>query len=311
MLEKIEHGFRNPEAVALKFRQHIGKIQNKVQGCNFVAEEWDNLLILDACRYDMFERLNDIPGVLESRRSNGSATREFIHNTFVGQTFYDTVYVTANPFVSMDAGNVFHATIDLWQSNWNDELGTVEPEVVHQTLLDVAKQYPNKRLIGHFIQPHHPFVGPTGQNEIGEVSGNEKARQQALDGQRKFIDNQANAWEMAERNELDTRTLTRAYEENLELVLPEVKAAVDALDGLSVITSDHGNLVDEPAYGVLSAGSRRFAHPPYATATELVQVPWFVCNTNERRHIHADAPQRQGDHEESVVEDRLEALGYT
>jgi hypothetical protein len=310
MYEKFRRGLRNPEKVVSKFRQCVGRVQNKMQGCDFTAEDWDNLLILDACRYDMFERLNNIPGNLESRRSNGSATREFVRNTFVGKTFHDTVYVTANPFVSMDVGDVFHATIDLWRNDWNDDLGTVKPEVMRQALLDAAERYPNKRLIAHFIQPHHPFIGPTGQREINMTAGNEKARRRALGDNREFESRADTAWLLAERGDLDVEMLACAYNENLELVLPEVRAAVDALDGLTVVTSDHGNLMDEPAYGMLSTGSRRFAHPMYATAPELVRVPWLVCEADERRHIHEDSPQHQSEAEEDIVEDRLEALGY-
>lgn len=311
MYEKFERGLRNPEKVVSRFRRYVGRVQNKVQGCNFVEEEWDNLLILDACRYDMFERLNDIPGSLESRRSNGSATREFVHNTFVGQTFHDTVYVTANPFVSMDVGNAFHAMINLWQSDWNDDLGTVEPKVVRRALLEAAEQYPNKRLIGHFIQPHHPFIGPFGRREINMTVGNENARRRALGDGRGSDDRADTVWLLAERGDLDVETLVQAYNENLEVVLPEVRATVDALDGRTVVTSDHGNLVDEPSYGVLSTGSRRFAHPKHATAPELVRVPWLVCEADGRRRIHEDPPQRRSEAGVGLVEERLEALGYT
>jgi hypothetical protein len=62
---------------------------------------------------------------------------------------------------------------------------------------------------------------------------------------------------------------------------------------------------------VISVGVRRFAHPKYATATELVRVPWLVCEADGRRRIHEDPPQRQSVTEENDVEDRLEALGYT
>jgi len=36
-----------------------------------------------------------------------------------------------------------------------------------------------------------------------------------------------------------------AYNENLDIVLTEIEALLDELDGKSVITADHGNLVGE------------------------------------------------------------------
>ena len=36
-----------------------------------MKEDWDNLVILDACRYDMFKKLNTINGKLEYKISIG------------------------------------------------------------------------------------------------------------------------------------------------------------------------------------------------------------------------------------------------
>ena len=313
VIETLARGLRHPEKAIAKGRRNVGKLQNRVQGCDFMQEDWDNLLILDACRYDMFERLNGVAGTLQSRRSNGSATREFVHNTFVGETLHDTVYVTANPFVSMDASDAFHATVDLWRTDWNDELGTVEPNVVTEAVLTAADRYPDKRLVGHFIQPHHPFIGPTGRAKISESAGNAAARWRALNDGEQPDEAPDTAWSLARRGEIEMETLRQAYDENLELALSDVQTLVDELGGQTVVTADHGNLIDEPAYGVLSTGSAQFAHPKHATAQALVRVPWLVCEANGRRDIRADPPEKKegADVDDSTVEERLEALGYT
>ncbi|MDG5776143.1 hypothetical protein VB773_02085 [Haloarculaceae archaeon H-GB2-1] len=36
-----------------------------------MAEEWDNLVILDACRYDVFEEMHTFPGTLKPIISKG------------------------------------------------------------------------------------------------------------------------------------------------------------------------------------------------------------------------------------------------
>lgn len=70
--------------------------------------DWDTLVILDACRYDMFEEINETEGELEHRYSRGSCTPDFIRENFPEGEFHDTVYVTANP---MYCGPKFKNTI--------------------------------------------------------------------------------------------------------------------------------------------------------------------------------------------------------
>jgi len=79
--------------------------------------------------------------------------------------------------------------------------------------MDAAEQYPNKRLLVHFIQPHYPFIGPTGQEHFDLDS---------LD-----------FWDRVLRGEVDIPddVLWNAYEENLEVVLPHVETLMEALDG--------------------------------------------------------------------------------
>ncbi|WP_101296762.1 hypothetical protein [Halegenticoccus soli] len=280
-------------------------------------EDWDNLLILDACRFDMFERLNSVPGELQWRRSKGSATREFVQNNFAGKRFHDCVYVTGNPFVSMDASDAFHAVVDVWDAHWDDDLETVTPDTMREALFRAEAEYPNKRLVGHFVQPHHPFIGPTGRDLLGDTSGNRRARERALNMNSETADAPPNVerrvWQLAETGDLDLEMLRRAYDENLEVALPIVEELVETLRGKTVVTSDHGNLIDEPAYRVLSAGSRRFGHPMYATAEALVKVPWLVCRAETRKRVVSEPPtaqKRSASAGGAVVDDRLEALGY-
>ena len=47
-----------------------------------MKEDWDNLIVLDACRYDMFKEINTIKGNLERGISRGSATSQFLIENF-------------------------------------------------------------------------------------------------------------------------------------------------------------------------------------------------------------------------------------
>ena len=93
---------------------------------NVMDEEWDHLLILDACRYDIFREENWLSGRLEHRISKGSVTGEFVTKNF-DATYPDTVYITANPHASRLIGDRFHDFFHVWQTHWDDDLNTVPP----------------------------------------------------------------------------------------------------------------------------------------------------------------------------------------
>jgi hypothetical protein len=136
-------------------------------GIDVFTEDWDTLIILDACRYDSFADLNTLPGTLSKRESRGSTTDEFMDGNVKDREFLDTVYITATPALQNDKGSAtFHSTIPLWRDHWDQEINTVHPEPVTEAALDAAKEYPNKRLVVHYLQPHYPFIGPTGREEF-------------------------------------------------------------------------------------------------------------------------------------------------
>lgn len=64
------------------------------------GEDWDILIILDACRYDVFEKVHGtyLDGELKKVRSEGSETREWLKKTWVDK--YDLSYYSANPYVN-------------------------------------------------------------------------------------------------------------------------------------------------------------------------------------------------------------------
>jgi hypothetical protein len=77
--------------------------------------------------------------------------------------------VTANPmpwvaeWCDVASDEVFHAVIDVWKDHWDWEANTVRPEPVATAMRRAHATYPNKRLIGHFVRPHQPFIGETGR----------------------------------------------------------------------------------------------------------------------------------------------------
>jgi hypothetical protein len=261
-----------------------------------MTADWDTLAILDACRYDLFESVNTLPGELRKVVSKGTGTDEFVAENFDGGTYEDTVYVTANPHLHfVDAR--FHEVVRLWETDWDDELDTVPPEVATDRALEVHERFPDKRLIVHYIQPHYPFIGPAGR-ALGRSEGGEG-------GYRGFLEKDQSVFQALRAGEVDRKTVWAAYRENLELALPAVERLREGVDGLTVVTSDHGNAFGE--WGVYGHGGPK--------VPSLVEVPWFVSGYERRREVvPGDAEARTSDlsgaDRDGTVEDRLRKLGY-
>lgn len=273
-------------------------------------EDWDSLVILDACRYDQFQRLNTVPGRLEARTSLGSCTPEFLTANFEGSTHHDTVYVTANPmYIRAEVGDAFHDVIDVWKSDWDEQNQTVRPEEMVAATLAAAERYPNKRIVSHFVQPHYPFIGETGSDLAASsdegLSGIEWITRREEGETTK--EDRATPWDLLEAGVLDEERVREAYDENLQITFPHVERLVEDLTGKTVVTSDHGNLVGER---IAPFGRRRYGHPPATPTEELRKVPWLVVD-GERREIHADDPGRRARETSTVVSERLADLGYT
>ena len=58
------------------------------RGKDVVDADWDNLIILDAYRYDDFESVNNLDGELQQIVSKGSDSPMFMEKTFSGRTLH-------------------------------------------------------------------------------------------------------------------------------------------------------------------------------------------------------------------------------
>lgn len=273
------------------------------EGVAVAEEDWDNLLVLDACRYDAFAKTNDISGTLESKTSLGSNSGEFMERNFGDGVFHDTVYVSGNPYISLLDEDTFHSVRSLFADEWDEERGTVMPETAVDAALQAHHEFTDKRLIVHFMQPHAPFIGETGRRipHIGDTSTTEKLERTPDDEIRDVWTNLRYGF-----GDTDITTVRKAYAENLEIVLEAVETLLDDLSGRSVVTADHGELLGERLQPVPVRG---YGHPDWIRAPELVEVPWLVVESGERREVTAEAPETT-EFDDEIVDDRLAALGY-
>lgn len=264
--------------------ESLGKKQREL----IHKKNWDVLVVLDACRYDVFERVYGkyLEGNLKRIRSSGGATVEWLENTF-GENHYDFDYYSANPHINSKPNEHnwgFEKVYDGWLEAWSASYGTVLPRDMTEYVLDNAQG--SRKKIVHYMQPHVPFIG------LGKVEGYFKGREKIM-GNMRFKRIRSYVGEIAERllgsdridrirEKLGLRVnpydvikekcnhnddvIKEKYKENLELALKSISHLVSKLGGKKVVTSDHGELLGEDGrYGHFEEN-----HPV------LRQVPWLV-----------------------------------
>ncbi|WP_076143868.1 hypothetical protein [Natrinema saccharevitans] len=305
-LENFRKLLREPEYVLWELQRKIFQFRFG-DGIDVMSKDWDNLILLDACRYDSFKSENTIDGKLTSVVSKGGSSWPFMQANFANRDLHDTVYVTANPHTGKLSDDVFHAVKMLHLEAWNDEYETVLPEDVLNAAIDAHEEYPNKRLIIHFMQPHRPFIGPTGRKlrEEYNLGGyNRMLSYEESNGEREETDFTARV----ERGELSLPRIREAYRENVATAVEYAEKVSNALSGKTVVSADHGELLGDQF--------TRFTKPKYGHSwehlknKELYVVPWLEIKTNNRRTITADSPTEINRGSEAEVEDRLRSLGY-
>jgi hypothetical protein len=279
------------------------------KSANFVSvyeEDWDNLIILDACRYDIFEEEYLGPGQLQMKYSKAPYSPAFFQKNFAEKKCHDLVSITANPHHRLQLDDTqFHSVYHLWKTHWNDEIKNVHPEAVKQVSTTANASHPQKRLMIHFMQPHAPFIGPWGQENIGIHVGNEHCRQDAMHGS--YDVEITDPYSLAAQGEVKRSELERAYRENLNIALESVRELLSLLDGRTVVTADHGELFGERAWPYVS---KQYQHPPIL-AEKLLQIPWLVIPSETRRNVTTEEPDGPRDETDVHVEQRLKHLGYT
>ncbi len=299
---QVKRGVTHPQLIGRElnrqYHTRFGRHAFNPAGLDVFAADWDNLVILDACRHDMFAEHNTIDGQLTRQISRGASTIEFLRGNFRDRDLTDTVYVTANPQLQwhQDAINAtLHAEIDLWEdAYWDDKYNTVLPETVTEQAIQTEQDYPDKRLVVHYMQPHFPFIADTTDIDYDGVALEDRFWYKRMTNQLTLSREQV--WNL--------------YTKNLERTMPHVADLVDALSGKTVVTADHGNMVGERSSPVPIT---EWGHPTGVYTPELVQVPWLVNEGEDRKQIQSAESietASDADADEAQIKDRLRQLGY-
>ncbi|UHH26535.1 alkaline phosphatase family protein [Halobacterium noricense] len=255
-------------------------------GTPIYERDWDVLIVLDACRYDLMEEVYHEYGfleTLESFHSVGSSSSEWMRRNFTEEYREEierTVHVTGNPnsAESIPVRN-FDVFDEVWEYEWDESLGTIRPDAITDRAISLHRAHNPNRMLLHYMQPHHPFV----ENPLGEGFG------------------ATSPWGLLREGKIERNTVWRRYRQNLRYVLESLSVLMRNMDAQNVIiTSDHGNLLGE---------YRMYEHPAKIAVPELRMVPW--CETTAEDYSEYEPTlEPPTEIEDNMAESRLKDLGY-
>lgn len=277
------------------------------------GSDWNYLIVLDACRFDIFEQVYEeyFEGKLERKKSRGSGTAEWLWKSFTSRYNYE--YISANPFINSygiplsesfkgceedwKPTEKFRRIVDSWEQDWDDQLGTVHPEDLTDTALEHET---DRKTIIHYIQPHRPYISCPEDRDGNVWEANERIAGEGEENsaKRKLIDSTRTLWEPVFRKlpysikwkvkqivgveqthfgklieEIGEEKVKQHYRQDLEMTLEQIQRLVEETDGKVIITADHGESFGENGEWGHELGS----HNPV-----LLEVPWLEVESVKR-----------------------------
>lgn len=260
---------------------------------------WDIIVVLDACRLDALQEMEDEfdwLGTSNGMWSVGSRSPEWMEKTFADEyteQMAKTAYVSANPFTSEGYGEFGHLD-EVWRTEWDDELATIPPDRVTDYAIDRWRRRDElgvDQVIAHYMQPHNPFRSRPDLT-IDDTPFTEEIARDGKDYFKKLRD-----------GEIEREELLAAYADNLRWALESVEKLWRNTDALIGITADHGNGFGE--WGI-------YGHPHGVPTPQVKRVPWTTIGGKQQDSYEPDVPQQANDTDirSESVSDRLQALGY-
>jgi hypothetical protein len=273
--------------------------------------DWDLLVVLDACRADLWAEVvgpDDGLPVGTTRTSPAGTSTEWLDAVFGARSAAELAgvgYVTANPYSADHVdGDALGYLREVWRDAWDDDRGTVLPRAVTDAAVRAGRETDLDRLVVHYMQPHFPCIA---DGHAGGATGGEPTRPGddgvALEA---WGDRPLAVWTDLRVGRRSTADVWTAYRANLEAVLDDVRLLVSNVDAdRAVITADHGNAVGERGI---------YGHAAGLALPALREVPWAVTTTTDGGRyqpppgdVRSESDERGTDEQ---VTARLDALGY-
>jgi len=275
---------------------------------DIIDKDYDNLLILDACRYDYLTKIYDGDGQKVTSVAGNSAN--FIQKSMNGKELHDTVYISSNPYTDMTLNEgVFHRVIKTYDGTWkkgayNDHT-KYHPENVFNIAKSHIEKFNDKRIIVHFMQPHGPYFGEKAKEIRKKLMSEENISFTRLeDGPSNPDKTYPDLMHAASYGYLSSEDVQTVYEENLKMVLNYALQLQKLLEGKTVISADHGENLGNPS----TYFSADYGHGGYSP--EVREVPWVELEYETRKNVRRARPVKSNEVDEEVVIEQLESLGY-
>lgn len=266
-------------------------------GIYVLEEDWDVLLVLDACRWDALAEVSDeyewLPEDIPSVTSRGTYSRDWMQENF-GPKFDNekarTAHITWNAFsdYELDETN-WYSLNEIWRDVWDDDRGLLPPRPITDQAIRTWRETQADRMLVHYMQPHAPYRSVEGvealtKEDVGKINAGGRT-----------------VWDLLREGELTKEEAWEAYLDNLRWVLDDLEPLIENMDAEKVVlTADHGDCFGEwTLYG----------HPHGIPVPELKRVPWVELTT-EDTHQYEPEIAESTDEMDGSVEDRLEELGY-
>jgi hypothetical protein len=276
-----------------------------------IDKDWDNLIILDGCRYSLFEKHSDMSGSLSCVVSQGGHSNEFMQNTFHGRDLGDTVYITSNPWSEEISDDVFF----LRRTTYTEEVrgGKARlPEDVAQLAIDTFQEYPDKKYIIHFMQPNNPYVGPKAREYRKQLLEEKNVLCTEMDtpgseGVSEPKETVQHLRRALRRGYISKEKMMEVYAENLEIVTEHAERVIDELGGKTAVTADHGDMFGERLPPMFV---KEYSHWEGVYTDYLRKVPWLVKESESRRSVESQTPIGSEKMDDESVKEHLKSMGY-
>lgn len=267
----------------------IFKISNTY---DIYSHEWDLMIIVDACRYDLMTSVSDeyeFISELSYKYSPASSSKEWMEAQFSQsdtKRTEQTTYITGNTFSNEElSSDQFKLLDEVWRYGWDSDLGTIPPRVVTDRAITVGRHQNPDRMLVHYMQPHFPALNnPQLGGEIDPVENC-------------WINS---VWNELSNGELKYETVWQAYKSNVHMVLSEIRLLLrNSSFQTVIITSDHGNGFGE---------NNIYGHPGDRIHECLRKVPWIKTHASDTEGY---TPKEYNiDSGTNSVENKLASLGY-
>ncbi len=271
------------------------KIKRLIQEDAFI------LIIFDSCRYDYFRSMYDgyFTGELTKVYNTNTYTKQYQRTTWTGS--YDITYVAGGPVITdrnfelsdLDyrPSEHFEEIVNAWDMGYKKELGVTPPEAV----TEVALECDAPRMIVHYFQPHAPYIGDNRLRE--ETPSVEGGSNEKIEKRKESL---LEIYERIESGQISDERLREAYRSNLQRVMEATKPLVAKTDRPIVITSDHGELLEEDG---------RYLHGGFPHRI-LCELPWFEAEGIVGETGEVEAQKQDDDGTDKRVKEQLQDLGY-